>query len=111
MNRGEVWWAQLPGLKGRRPVLLLTRTAVIGYRTSVTVAPLTRTIREIRSHVRLGANDGVPKESAVNLDDLQTIAKKRLVRHVTTLSRSRMQQVDEAIRFALALPPFQKDAP
>jgi mRNA interferase MazF len=54
MRRGEIWWAQLPGPAARRPVLLLTRNAAYAVRTSVTVAPLTTTIREIPVEVSLG---------------------------------------------------------
>ena len=39
MERGEVWWADVP-VAGRRPVLLLSRNAVYGARLYMTVGPL-----------------------------------------------------------------------
>jgi mRNA interferase MazF len=103
MRRGEVWWAQLSGPAARRPVLLLTRNAAYEVRTSVIVAPLTTTIRDIPVEVRLGPQEGVPRECAVNLDEIQTIRKERLIRELTTLSPDLMGQVDQAIKFALAI--------
>jgi mRNA interferase MazF len=103
MKRGEIWWAQLAGPAARRPVLLLTRNAAYAFRTSVTVAPLTTTIRDIPVEVRLGKREGLPRECAVNLDEIQTIRKERLIRELTTLSPDVMARVDEAIKFALAI--------
>ncbi len=54
MLRGEVWWIELPPPTGRRPVLLLSRDAAYRVRTSVTVAIITRTIRNIPVEVLLG---------------------------------------------------------
>jgi len=104
MRRGEIWWAQLAGPATRRPVLLLTRNAAYAVRTSVTVAPLTTTIRDIPVEVRLGSQQGLPRECVVNLDEIQTIRKERLLRLLTTLSPEVMVQVDQALRFALGLP-------
>ena len=47
--------------------------------------------------------DGVPSSCVVNLDDLTTIPKALLQRRLTVLSPEKMQQVDDAIRFALDL--------
>ena len=103
MRRGEVWWAQLAGPAARRPVLLLTRSAAYAVRTSVTVAPLTTTIRDIPVEVRLGPEQGLPRECVVNLDEIQTIRKERLIRALTTLSPTVLLQVDQALKFALGL--------
>ena len=104
MKRGEVWWAHLSGPAAHRPVLLLTRNAAYPVRTSVTVAPLTTTIRDIPVEVRLGPKESLPRECVVNLDDIQTIRKARLVRPLTTLSPEVMKSVDRAVKYALSLP-------
>ena len=75
MKRGEVWWAELPPPVGRRPVVLLSRDSAYAVRTSITVAPVTRTTRDIPVEVRLGREDGLPARCVVNLDDLTTIPK------------------------------------
>ena len=103
MQRGEVWWAQLPPPVGRRPVVLLSRNRAYERRASVTVAPLTRTIRGIRTEVPVGPDDGVPADSVVNLDDIGTIPKGLLESPIALLSHERMSAIRRAIMFALDL--------
>ena len=103
MRRGEVWWAELSPPVGRRPVLLLSRDAAYSVRTSVAVAIITRTIRNIPVEVPLGQEDGMPAKCVVNLDDILTIPKSRLAERITTLSVERMTAVAKAIIFALDL--------
>lgn len=103
MRRGEVWWAELPLPIGRRPVLLLSRDAAYPVRTSVTVAIVTRTIRNIPVEVFLGKEEGMPVECVVNLDDILTIPKSRLTERITTLPPQKMAMVAKAIMFALDL--------
>ena len=103
MRRGEVWWAELPSPMGRRPVLLLSRDAAYSVRTSVTVAVITRTIRNIPVEVLLGQEDGMPTKCVVNLDSILTIPKSRLTESITTLSNEKMVEVAKAIFFALDL--------
>jgi len=103
MKRGEVWWANLPKPVGRRPVVLLSRDSAYTIRSSVTVAPLTRTVYDIPVEVPLGPEDGMSVACVVNLDSIMTIPIRALERDVTTLSSGKMALIDEAIRFALAL--------
>jgi|SRR5919106_1649854 mRNA interferase MazF len=104
MRRGEVWWARLPPPAGRRPILLLSRDAAYDIRTSITVAPVSRTIRDIPVEVVLDKSDGMPVRCVASLDDVTTIPKSMLDRRITMLSRAQMDRVAEAIRFALDLP-------
>lgn len=103
MRRGEVWWAHLPKPVGRRPVLLLSRNAAYSVRSSVAVAPISGTVYGIPVEVRLGAEDGMPTDCVVNLDNILTIPKQRLDRTLTTLSPERLRSVEAAIKFALDL--------
>ena len=98
-----MWWIDLPRPVGRRPVLLLSRDAAYKVRTSVTVAPLTRTVRSIPTEVLLGTDDGVPEECVVNLDDILTVSRSRLSSRITALSGDRMAEVRKAVIFALDL--------
>ncbi|HEV8132291.1 MAG TPA: type II toxin-antitoxin system PemK/MazF family toxin [Acidobacteriota bacterium] len=104
MRRGEVWWAELPQPVGRRPVVLLSRDSAYEARTAVTIAPLTRTIRNIPVEVHLGEKDGLPSRCAINLDDIATIPKSLIKRRITILSAERITEIEEAIRFALDIP-------
>jgi mRNA interferase MazF len=103
MHRGEIWWAELDPPVGRRPVLLLSRDSAYSIRTSVTAALVTRTIRDIPVEAPLGIEDNLPSKCIVNLDDMVTIRKSRLVKQITTLSPEKMKAVNKAIIFALDL--------
>jgi len=103
VKRGEVWWADLPAPAGRRPVVLLSRDAAYAVRTSITVAPVTRTVRDIPVEVSLGREDGLRATCVVSLDDTTTIPKALLTRRVSLLSQARMEAIEVAIRFALDL--------
>ena len=72
-------------------------------RTSVTVAPVTRTIRGIPTEVVLERSDGMASRCVINTDDLSTIPKSLLSRRLATLSPARIGELDAAIRFALDL--------
>lgn len=104
MKRGVVWWAQLPPPAGRRPVVLLSRDSAYRVRSAVTVAPVTRTIRNIPVEVILDQQDGLPTCCVVNADNIPTIPKSLLTQRIAVLSAQRIQQLDDAIRFALSLP-------
>ena len=103
MKRGEVWWVEMPPPAGRRPAILLSRDSAYRVRAAVTVAPVTRTIRNIPVEVLLDQSDGMPVRCVVNLDDLTTLPKSLIKQRITTLSAERIQQIDDAIRFALDL--------
>ena len=101
MRRGEVRWYRFTAPDKRRPVLLQTRDAILDHLGEVTVAPITSTIRDISSEVLLGPRDGMPRDCAVNLDHLQTVATDRLGAVVTMLKPHRMREVRAALLFAL----------
>ena len=104
MRRGEVWWAHFPRPVGRRPVVLLSRDSAYAARTAVTVAPVTKTIRDIPVEVVLDRDDGLPAQCVVNLDDLMTVPKAVIKHRISALSRDKVSQIEAAIRFALDLP-------
>jgi mRNA interferase MazF len=103
MQRGEVWWAEMPQPAGRHPVVLLSRDSAYRVRTSVTVGIITRTIRGIPVEVPLDIEDGLPQKCVINLDEIVTIPKNILTERITKLTHGKMAEVAEAIRFALDL--------
>jgi mRNA interferase MazF len=104
VRRGDVYLADLPAPSGSRPVLLVTRTAAITVRTAVTVAPITRTIRDIPSEVTLGRAHGLKKRSVANCDSLQTIPKDALRRRpLGRLTADELPVLDRALRFSLGI--------
>ncbi|WP_420630203.1 type II toxin-antitoxin system PemK/MazF family toxin [Candidatus Leptofilum sp.] len=104
MKRGEIRWYTFRSPDKRRPVLILTRNSALGVLTGVTIAPLTSTIRNIPTEVVLTpAEDGVLTESAVNLDNLQTVHKAKLGGLIAVLSPDRLDAVERALCFALGI--------
>jgi len=103
MKRGEVWWVDMLPPAGRRPAVLLSRDAAYGVRAAVTVAPVTRTIRNIPVEVSLDRRDGMPARCVATLDDITTLPKVLIKQRITVLSAEKIRQIDEAIRFALDL--------
>ncbi|MGD0516505.1 MAG: type II toxin-antitoxin system PemK/MazF family toxin [Thermoguttaceae bacterium] len=103
MRRGEVRWYKFLPPDKKRPVVILTRDAILEYLGDVTIAPVTSTIRDIPSEVRLYKEDGMLQDCAINCDHLQTVSKNRLGALITTLSTAKMREVSSAIAFALGL--------
>lgn len=93
----------MPPPAGRRPAVLLSRDAAYGVRAAITVAPVTRTIRNIPVEVSLDRRDGLPARCVANLDDITTLPKVLIKQRMTVLSAEKIRQIDEAIRFALNL--------
>jgi len=103
MKRGEVRWVDFALPDKRRPVVIMTRNSAIGYLGAVTIAPITTTIRETPSQVRLGQEDGMQTDCAVNLHNLQTVPKVKVGGVITALSETKMDAVEETLLFALGM--------
>src|SRR3972149_3411747 len=103
MRRGGGWGGECAPPAGRRPVLLLSRHEVYRIRSAVTLAPVTTTVRGIPVEVPLGPEDGMSQPCAVNVDDIGTFKKDRLLRRITELSDEKMREVGRAIKFTLDL--------
>ena len=103
MQKGDIWWANLPEPIGRRPVALLSRNEACEVRNSVTVAEVTSTIRDIPVEVRIGKRENIPKECVINLDTIITIRKELLDQKIVHLDSGKISEVDDAIKFALDL--------
>lgn len=97
--RGEVHWLEVENDK-RRPVLVLTPDPLVPALRKVIIAPLTTTLRRVATEVVVGREDGVPRDSAINCNDVRTVPVVLLVERVTTLSPSRMTEVCGALRLA-----------
>lgn len=103
--RGEVWWCELPAI-GRRPVVVLSRDAVIPRHRRALIAPCTTTIRGLVSEVLLEpGDDPVPRRSVVNLDSVESVSLAVLVDRLGRLSDVRMRQICAALAVAVDCSP------
>jgi mRNA interferase MazF len=101
MNRGDVCWYTFKAPDKKRPVLVLTRESAISVLNSVTIAPITSTIRSIPTELLLTEQDGVPHSCAANFDNLQTVPKSNIGDRITRLTSRRMKEAAAAVSFAL----------
>jgi mRNA interferase MazF len=100
MNRGDIYWITFKMPDKKRPALILTRNSAIPYLNAVTVIPVTTTIRRNAASIWVDEDDGLNKESVINVDNIQTVSKQKVGAYITHLSEERMQEVFEAIKFA-----------
>jgi mRNA interferase MazF len=102
VKRGDVVWADLGPPVGRRPVCVVTRDAAIPVLAAVTCAPITRTVRGIRSEVPVGRAEGLRARSVISCDNLLTVPLELLdPSPVGRLGVTARQQLDRALRYAL----------
>jgi len=112
VNRGEIWWADLPDAadsspSGTRPVLVLQSqtfnrsriqaviTAVITSNLALAAAP---------GNVELGVEEsGLPRLSVVNVSQLFTVDRRALRSRTGRLPGSTMEAVSDGLRLAMAL--------
>jgi mRNA interferase MazF len=99
--RGEIWLFAFQRPDRRRPVLVLTRDDLIGCLHEVTVAPITGTVRGIRSEVVVGPEVGLRVRSAINLNHVATVPSAGLRTYVGTVPPTVMDRVRDALLFAL----------
>lgn len=97
-RQGEVWWAEAEDK--RRPVLVVTRSDAITVLEWLIIAPVTRTVRNIPTEVRLGPDHGLPVDCAASFDNLQPIRRTYLTDRVGQLD---IEQTNEICRALSAL--------
>jgi mRNA interferase MazF len=101
VSRGDIWGYRFTTPDKWRPVLILTRLEVIELLHTVMVAPITSAVRGAPSEVVIGVEEGLKKESAVNLDHVQTVEQARLIRYIGHLSREKMREVCRSLAIAV----------
>ena len=101
LDRGEVRLVRFFAPDKERPAVILTRSSVLDYLGSATVAPITSTIRDVPSQVQLGPDDGMKSPCAINAHNLVTIRKDLIGRRVARLNEKRMGELCAAIAFSL----------
>jgi mRNA interferase MazF len=70
--------------------------------TSVTCAPIIRTIRGIASEVTVGTDQGLPDDSVIVCDNVLTLPQAHLdAAPVGRLDEVRIAALDRALRYAL----------
>jgi mRNA interferase MazF len=95
-RQGEVWWAEAEDK--RRPVLVVSRSEAAAVLTWLIVAPVTRSVRAIPTHLPLGLEEGLDIPCAASFDSLQPIRRSFLTRRVGGLDPARRPELCGALR-------------
>ncbi len=101
LSRGDVRLCRFAPPGKPRPVLVITRDSALGHLSTVTVAPIISTVRDVPSEVVLDTDDGMKGRCAVNLHNVVTVSQQRLGRRVARLSHVRMGEICAALRFSV----------
>jgi mRNA interferase MazF len=112
MQRGEIWWANLPTPVAsepgyRRPVLIIQSDNFNRSRIStVIVAVLTTNIKlaEAPGNLLVKSDEtGLPRDSVVNVSQIITVDKSFLTEHVNQVTEDIMLLVEDGLRLVLSL--------
>jgi mRNA interferase MazF len=112
MQRGEIWWAELPVPEGsgpgyRRPVLIVQADSFNRSRISTAVAAVVSSnlrLADAPGNIYLGKRvTGLPKDSVVNISQLVTLDRKFLTSRAGSLSAKHMAAVDDGLRLVLSI--------
>jgi len=112
MERGEIWWADLPTPVAsepgyRRPVLIIQSDEFNRSRIrTVIAAVLTTNLRlaEAPGNILVTTDEtALPQDSVVNVSQVITVDKSFLMEQVSQVSARVMLLVDEGLRLVLAL--------
>ena len=106
MKRGDlyrVYKGSKNDPKKYRIFLVVSRQPVIDYTFSTVVcAPVYTKYDGFTTQIEVGTDEGLKHDSAIYCDDLISLHKSILTDYVGTLSTSKMEEVNTALRIALA---------
>lgn len=112
MQRGEIWWADMPRPVAsepgyRRPVLVIQSDDFNRSRIrTVIVAVITSNLRlaEAPGNILVTADEtGLPQDSVVNVSQIITVDKSFLIEQVSQVTDHVMLLVEDGLRVVLAL--------
>jgi len=113
IERGEIWWADLPEPTGSgpgspRPVLIVQSDKFNRSRINTVVIVIISTslkFANAEGNILLTARQShLPKDSVVNVSQFFTIDESLLRDYVSALPAKKMEQVDNGLRLVLSLP-------
>ena len=108
MKQGEIWYADLEPAKGseqagKRPVVIVSGTAMNISLQIVMVCPLTNVIKNIKGCVIINKNEinNLKKNSEVLVLQVRTISKIRLSKKIGNITSAEIQLIKAGINLYL----------
>jgi mRNA interferase MazF len=106
MRRGEIYRVHHPSddPKLYRSFVVVSRQILIDSRfPTVVCAPILTRGHGFSTQVSVGIDEGLKHESWILCDNLVSLRKVQLTRFVGSLTRSKLEELDRALKMALAL--------
>jgi mRNA interferase MazF len=106
MRRGEIYRVHHPSddPKLYRSFVVVSRQILVDSRfPTVVCAPILTRGHGFSTQVSVGIDEGLNHESWILCDNLVSLRKVQLTRFVGSLARSKLEELDRALKMALAL--------
>jgi mRNA interferase MazF len=109
VKRGEIYMVDFNPARGseqagHRPALIIQNDVGNRHSPTTIIATITTTKKDYPFTVRIKSeSSGLAKNSIVNLAQILTIDKERLLKKVGNLDQEHMTQVDQAIKISLGI--------
>ncbi len=106
MRRGEIYRVHQPGGDPElyRSFVVVSRQTLIDSRIATVIcAPVFSRGHGFSTQVAVGINEGLKHESWILCDNLVSLRKMQLTSFIGSLSRSKIAELDRALKMALAL--------
>ena len=108
MKRGELYRVAHPSARDprkHRVFVVVSRQVLIDSRFyTVICAPIYSTHDGLSTQVLVGVGEGLKHDSSIHCDELVSLPKSALTHYVGTLTPSKIEALNQALRIALDFP-------
>lgn len=107
--RGQIYLADLQHNSGSeqggiRPVLVIQNNVGNKFSPTIIVVPITsKSKKYIPTHIDVGTDGGLVKDSLVLCEQISVLDKRHLIKYIGTLSQSTMDKINQGICISLQL--------
>lgn len=108
MNRGDLYRVHKPSArdpKRFRVFVVVSRAVLINSRFSTVIcAPVYSSHHGLSTQVMIGIDEGMKHDSSIHCDELVSLPKSVLTDYIGTLSAKKIEELNRALKIALAIP-------
>jgi mRNA interferase MazF len=107
LKRGDLYCVYKTGRtdpKKFRVFVIVSRQTVIDSKFSMAMcAPIYSRFDGLSTQVKVGGEEGLKHESSIHCDELVSLPKSALTNFIGSLAQTKREELNEALRIALAL--------